>query len=116
MKKLNDTKQIPELKRHKRMVFMFTTTWCGDCTFIKPFLPAINERFDEYTFVEVDRDEFMDFAQELDVMGIPSFVVYHENKVVGRFVSKDRKTQTEIEAFLMQVEENIRHASISGQN
>lgn len=107
MKKLTDANQIAELKQRKRMVFMFTTTWCGDCTFIKPFIPAIEERFDEYTFVEVDRDEQMDFAQELDIMGIPSFVVYHQNHVVGRFVSKDRKTQDEIEDFLTQVEANI---------
>lgn len=111
MKKLTDATKISELKQRKRMVFMFTTTWCGDCTFIKPFIPAIQERFDEYTFVEVDRDEHMDFAQELDIMGIPSFVVYHQNQVVGRFVSKDRKTQEEIEDFLTQVEGNIRNSN-----
>lgn len=108
MKKLTDANDITELKQRRKIVFMFTTTWCGDCTFIKPFIPAIEETFSDFTFVEVDRDEHMDFAQELDVMGIPSFVVFHENDVVGRFVSKDRKTQEEIEAFLTTVNENIR--------
>lgn len=109
MKKLIDANEIPTLMSHKKVVFLFTATWCGDCTFIKPFMPAVEETFNDFTFVEVDRDEHLDFAQELGIMGIPSFVVYNENEVVGRFVSKDRKTQEEIEDFLTQVKQNIQN-------
>lgn len=112
MKKLTDANEILELKSRKKLVFMFTTTWCGDCTYIKPFIPAIEERFHDFSFVEVDRDEFMDFAEELEIIGIPSFVVFNQNKEVGRLVSKDRKHQDEIEAFLTQVADNIRLENI----
>ncbi|NLY80617.1 MAG: thiol reductase thioredoxin, partial [Lysinibacillus sp.] len=30
----------------------------------------------------------------------PSFLTYHNGNEVGRFVSRDRKTQEEIEAFI----------------
>ncbi|UJF15182.1 thioredoxin family protein [Jeotgalibaca sp. MA1X17-3] len=108
MKKVTNENEIAELKTRKKLVFVFTTTWCGDCTYIKPFIPAIEQRFEDFTFVEVDRDEFLDFANELDVNGIPSFVVFHEREQVGRFVSPNRKHQEEIEDFLNQVNDNIR--------
>jgi hypothetical protein len=36
----------------------------------------------------------------LSVFGIPSFVAFKNGQEAGRFVSKDRKTQEEIEEFL----------------
>ncbi|WP_049153367.1 thioredoxin family protein, partial [Ligilactobacillus salivarius] len=46
------------------------------------------------------RDENIDLCQELDVYGIPSFIVYEDGKEVDRFVNKDRKTKKEVENFL----------------
>ena len=37
---------------------------------------------------------------ELDVFGIPSFIAFEDGRELGRFVSKDRKTQEEIEQFI----------------
>jgi thioredoxin-like negative regulator of GroEL len=48
----------------------------------------------------VDRDQFIDLCQQLDVYGIPSFIGFEDGKELGRFVSKDRKTQEEIEGFI----------------
>ena len=107
MRKLTNLEEVTELKGQKKTVFMFTTTWCGDCTYIKPFIPEIEANFSDFTFIEVDRDDHMEFAQELNVMGIPSFVVYNENEIVGDFISADRKTQEEIEAFLTEVNEKL---------
>lgn len=81
-------------------VFFFTADWCGDCTFIKPVMPAIAENFPDYQFIEVDRDQFIDVAAEWGIFGIPSFVVIEDGKEQGRLVNKNRKTQAEIESFL----------------
>ncbi|WP_261806085.1 thioredoxin family protein [Lapidilactobacillus luobeiensis] len=83
----------------KTMLF-FTATWCGDCRFIKPSMPAIEAEYPDIDFIEVDRDKFMDLAVELNIMGIPSFVAYQDGQEVGRFVNKDRKTKAEIEKFI----------------
>lgn len=107
MRKLTTAEDLTALKGQKKTVFMFTTTWCGDCTYIKPFMPEIEANFSDFTFVEVDRDEHLEFAQELNVMGIPSFVVYNENDVAGDFISADRKTPEEIEAFLTDVQTKL---------
>lgn len=81
-------------------VLFFDATWCPDCHFIQPAMPEIENDFPEYTFIEVDRDENIDLAAELNIFGIPSFVVYRDGKEVGRFVNKDRKTKQQVEDFL----------------
>ncbi|MCR0494200.1 thioredoxin family protein [[Clostridium] innocuum] len=81
-------------------VFTFSANWGPDCRFIEPFMPKLVEAFSDYTFYYVDRDENIDICQALMVMGIPSFVAYKDGKESGRFVSKLRKTEKEINDFL----------------
>jgi thiol-disulfide isomerase/thioredoxin len=100
MEKLQSMDQFEQLKKEERVVFMFSADWCPDCRVIEPILPGIEADYPEYQFIYVDRDEFIDLCGELNVFGIPSFVAYHSGEEAGRFVSKDRKTQEEIEAFL----------------
>lgn len=100
MKNLDSIEQFELLKNEGKHIFMFSAKWCGDCRFIEPALPGIEAAFKEYTFVHVDRDEFIDLCQQLDVYGIPSFIGFENGKELGRFVSKDRKTQEEIAAFI----------------
>lgn len=100
MKKLESAEQFEQLKQTGKHIFMFSAEWCGDCRFIDPFMPEIEEKFKAYTFIYVDRDEYIDICISSDVYGIPSFIAYHDGVEAGRFVSKDRKTQEEIEAFI----------------
>ena len=101
-------KRSPQLKEDQlietigngKVVLFFTADWCPDCRFIKPAMPEIEQDFSDYTFYEVDRDENIDLAAELNVFGIPSFIVYDNGKEIGRFVNKDRKTKQQVEDFL----------------
>lgn len=101
-------KRLPQLKEDQlietigngKVVLFFTADWCPDCRFIKPAMPEIEQDFNDYTFYEVDRDENIDLAAELNVFGIPSFIVYDNGKEIGRFVNKDRKTKQQVEDFL----------------
>ena len=68
--------------------------------FIKPFMPKLVEKYSDYHFYYIDRDQLMDAAVELMVMGIPSFVAFKDGEETGRFVSKLRKTEQEIDDFL----------------
>ena len=100
--------RLPQLKEDQlietigngKVVLFFTADWCPDCRFIKPAMPEIEQDFSDYTFYEVDRDENIDLAAELNVFGIPSFIVYDNGKEIGRFVNKDRKTKQQVEDFL----------------
>ncbi|HFH9837919.1 TPA: thioredoxin family protein [Streptococcus suis] len=85
-------------------VFLFMTSWCGDCHYIKPHLEAIEARFPNLRFVQLDRDDFMPLAQEWNIFGIPSLVVVKDTQEIGRFVDKNRKTKEEIIEFLEGIE------------
>ncbi|MET1014689.1 MAG: thioredoxin family protein [Paenisporosarcina sp.] len=97
MKKLESVEQFNDLKHSSSVVFLFTAGWCPDCHFIDPFMPEIEQTFNELEFVSVDRDQFIDICAEHDIYGIPSFLVYKNGLEAGRFVNKDRKTKQEIE-------------------
>ncbi|MTV91726.1 thioredoxin family protein, partial [Streptococcus pneumoniae] len=43
-----------------KKVFLFVADWCGDCRYIYPALPEIEETNPEFTFIRMDRDQYMD--------------------------------------------------------
>ncbi|MEC0230001.1 thioredoxin family protein [Paenibacillus alba] len=82
-------------------VAIFKTTWCKDCHYIDPFMPAVEQAYEgRITFIELDRDEVPDLCEQLNILGIPSFIAFREGKELVRFVNKLRKTREEIEQFL----------------
>ncbi|CAH0125910.1 MULTISPECIES: thioredoxin family protein [Bacillaceae] len=100
MENLQTVEQYDALKNEGKHIFLFSATWCGDCRVIEPIMPEIETKFPDFTFIYVDRDEFIDVCAANDVFGIPSFIAYDNGKELGRFVSKDRKTQEQIEEFI----------------
>lgn len=102
MQKLESEQQFTELvDSSKPTMAVFKADWCKDCHFIDPFMPdVVNQYADRLTFIEVDRDQFLDLCEQHRVLGIPSFIAFKEGKELIRFVSKLRKTREEIEEFM----------------
>ncbi|MGT2934612.1 thioredoxin family protein [Streptococcus castoreus] len=88
------------IETEDKLVLFFTADWCPDCQFIYPVMPELEAENTGMTFVRVNRDQFIEVAQEWHILGIPSFVVVEKGKEVGRLVNKLRKTKAEINAFL----------------
>ena len=82
-----------------KKVFLFVADWCGDCLYIYPALPEIEETNPEFTFIRVDRDQHMDLAKLWDVYGIPSLVVLEKDKEIGRFVNRTVKARNKSMTF-----------------
>ena len=99
IKKLDDAK-LAEITKTGRVVLEFSADWCPDCRFLDPLMPEIESDFADSKFYQIDRDGAVDVAKELNIMGIPSFVVYQDGQEIGRLVNKDRKTKEEVEDFL----------------
>lgn len=106
MKSLKSKEMYFEEIKNGLSVVMFSANWCPDCVVIEPALPEIEEKFSQFTFYYADRDQLIDLCGELDIFGIPSFIVYKDGKELDRFVSKDRKTPQQIEEFLQGALEN----------
>jgi thiol-disulfide isomerase/thioredoxin len=84
-------------------VAVFKTTWCPDCHYIVPFMPDLEKKYAQISFIELDRDELPELCEQLNILGIPSFLAFREGQELARFVSKLRKTREEIEEFLDKV-------------
>ncbi|WP_079478420.1 thioredoxin family protein [Halobacillus salinus] len=103
MIQLESDQQLKDLINQESVILLFSADWCPDCRVIEPFLPELEEEYSDWTFVYVDRDQFIHVCAENDVFGIPSFLAFRNGEETGRFVSKDRKTKEEIEEFLNRV-------------
>ena len=96
-----DAQYRDAIAKEQLTIIVFKTTWCGDCHFIDPFMPEVEEHYKESVeFFEIDRDELPDLCSELNILGIPSFIAFKNGKELIRFVSKLRKTRDEIEQFV----------------
>ncbi|MDT3960347.1 thioredoxin family protein [Staphylococcus kloosii] len=99
MKNLENDQQFEELKQ-QQTVFLFTADWCPDCKVIEPDLPQLEEKYNNYQFIAVDRDQFMDICIDHGIMGIPSFLVYKNGEQLGSYIGKERKSIAQIDDFL----------------
>ncbi|MBA1393303.1 thioredoxin [Lactobacillus sp. XV13L] len=99
IKKLDQAK-LSEIIKKGRVVLEFSADWCPDCRFLAQFMPQIEQDFKDSKFFQIDLDGATDMAKELNVMGIPSFIVYQDGQEIGRLVNKDRKTKDQVEDFL----------------
>lgn len=101
MKEIKDRQAYEsQIREDKPTVVLFTAGWCPDCVAIQPFLSAVEEEFPQFTFVKINRDDHLDLCEQLQILGIPSFVTYKNGKEISRFVSKLGKSRKEIEAYL----------------
>ncbi len=107
MKKVSTEQEFQAIiSQPQTTVAVFKATWCKDCHYIEPFMPdVVNTYADRITFIELDRDEVPDLCEKLNILGIPSFVAFHQGQELVRFVSKLRKTREEIEQFMDRVVE-----------
>ena len=87
-------------------VVQFTADWCIDCKRVAPLLPELEERFaDRFQFGQLDVDAFRSIAEEHQVKGIPTFIVFKDGEETGRLHSRDAKTGEQIATFLEQMAE-----------
>lgn len=98
---LQDQVQFETLTKDDKVhIFVFSADWCPDCIYLRTFMEEIVTKWKQYCFVYVNRDDWMDLCEEINVVGIPSFVAYHKGNECGRLVSTLRKSKAEIETFL----------------
>jgi thiol-disulfide isomerase/thioredoxin len=85
----------------KITVVVFRAEWCGDCHFIDSFMDEVVHDFsDSINFFNLDIEALGDIANSLSVVGIPSFVAFKGDKEITRFMSRQRKSESEIRNFL----------------
>lgn len=64
-------------------------TWCGPCKMFAPVLDEVSENVEVF---KIDIDENREYAQEMQIQGVPTTFVYKDGKLVDQivgFIPKD---------------------------
>ena len=78
---------------HNLCVVDFWASWCGPCKIMAPIMEQLSQKFStSIHFGKVNVDEQANIAKELNIMSIPTLVIYHNGqpveKVTGLFTKE----------------------------
>lgn len=88
------------IAQNQLTVGIFTTTWCPDCKRLNMFIDEITAEHPDKQWFKIDRDEFPEIAEEQDVMGIPSLLVFKNGEKLAHLHSANAKTADAVREFL----------------
>ena len=81
-----ETYQKEVLSHQGRVLVDFYASWCGPCRVMEPVLEKFSERYKDVKIAKVNIDEQHELSQEVDVMSIPTFVLYENGKEKSRVI------------------------------
>ncbi|GIN56698.1 thiol reductase thioredoxin [Lederbergia ruris] len=86
----------------KPVIVKFEASWCPDCKRLDMFIGDIIEENPQFTWYQIDRDQFPELADQYQVMGIPSLLLFQNGEKLAHLHSANAKTPEEVTAFLEQ--------------
>ena len=82
------------LKSEKPVIVDFYADWCGPCKMMSPIIDKIaDELGDSVKVGKVNTDENLDLAQSLNIMSIPTIMIYKNGSIAKTFVGVTDKTE-----------------------
>lgn len=82
------------------VIVKFEAGWCPDCKRLDMFIGDIIEENQQYSWYQIDRDEFPELAEKYEVMGIPSLLIFQNGEKLAHLHSANAKTPEQVTAFL----------------
>lgn len=105
MEKLSTVDQYKDaIQSDKPTVIKYYTTWCPDCKNLDRFIDDIIDEHQDKQWFSIDAEELQPIAEENDVRGIPSLLVYKNGEKIAHLHSKFAKTPEQIKEYLDSIE------------
>lgn|SRR5690348_14588415 len=80
------------LKADKPVLVDLWASWCAPCRAMEPTIEAVAKEFEgKVTVAKLNVDENPELAQQLDVMSIPTMMVFKNGQPVNRLVGLSTK-------------------------
>lgn len=105
MRTISQYEEFKEIiNQDEKVIVKFFADWCPDCTRMDFWIDPIVDEYSEVTWYKINRDQVPEAADENDVMGIPSLLVFQKGEKLAHLHSANAKTPKSVKAFL---QENI---------
>lgn len=88
------------IESNEPVIIKFEAGWCPDCRAMDMWIDPIVEKYNDYKWYSVNRDELEDVAQDYEVMGIPSLLVFKNGEKTAHLHSANAKSPEQVEDFL----------------
>lgn len=82
------------------VIVKFQAGWCPDCTRMDMFINPIVEEFNTYQWFDLNRDELPEIADQYEVMGIPSLLIFKQGEKTAHLHSANAKSPEDVTDFL----------------
>ncbi|AJD91969.1 thioredoxin [Jeotgalibacillus malaysiensis] len=88
------------VSKDEPVIVKFTADWCPDCRRMDMFIDDIMDTYNEYGWYELNRDELPEIADEQEVMGIPSLLIFKNGEKKAHLHSANAKSPEQVKEFL----------------
>jgi len=85
VKEINSENFNQEISKGKVLVDLWAP-WCGPCRVISPIIEELSKEIKDINFLKLNVDNNGDIAQEYEIMGIPTLILFKDGKEIKRIV------------------------------
>ncbi|MBA8759522.1 thiol reductase thioredoxin [Staphylococcus coagulans] len=88
------------IQSEQPVIIKFEAGWCPDCKAMDMWIDPIIEKYNQYDWYSVDRDELDQAVEEYEVMGIPSILIFKDGQKLHHLHSANAKSPEQVENYL----------------
>ncbi|EGQ3851647.1 thioredoxin family protein [Staphylococcus pseudintermedius] len=88
------------IQSNEPVIIKFEAGWCPDCRAMDMWIDPIVEKYNQYEWYAVNRDELEDAATQYEVMGIPSLLIFQNGEKLHHLHSANTKSPEQVESYL----------------